>query len=150
VHHQRQYKKKLDRGEPIPKITAERVRKLDTLGFMWEESAVHVVIGRNDREARRRLRGADQAKEVQAPAWRLRRVTVLGPKPAASRTRRWVENLSPMSTQAEARLPRPPPKDHGRALEALGCSSNAALLIHCGNEAVWEQWEAAPFVHLIH
>ena len=35
VKNQRAYKKRLDTGHPSPQITAERVAKLDALGFEW-------------------------------------------------------------------------------------------------------------------
>jgi hypothetical protein len=38
VHNQRQYKKKLDRGEPSEGMTAGRAAKLEVLGFAWEIS----------------------------------------------------------------------------------------------------------------
>jgi cobalamin biosynthesis protein CobT len=41
VNRQRQYKKKLGRGEPSNGMTAARVAKLDTLGFAWELSAAN-------------------------------------------------------------------------------------------------------------
>jgi hypothetical protein len=41
VAKQRAYKRKLDRGEPSDGLTAERVAKLDALGFIWgSEDAV--------------------------------------------------------------------------------------------------------------
>jgi hypothetical protein len=36
VGTQRQWKKKLDRGEPSKGMTVARVAKLDALGFAWE------------------------------------------------------------------------------------------------------------------
>jgi hypothetical protein len=39
VNTQRMCKKKLDRGDPRPKITAVRVAKLDALGFAWVMAA---------------------------------------------------------------------------------------------------------------
>jgi hypothetical protein len=42
VNRQRKGKKKLDRGEPSPGITAARVAKLDALGFAWELSAAAI------------------------------------------------------------------------------------------------------------
>jgi hypothetical protein len=38
VCNQRAFKRKLDRGDPIPRITAARVAKLEALGFAWELS----------------------------------------------------------------------------------------------------------------
>jgi hypothetical protein len=38
AYHQRALKKRLDRGEPSPGITAARAAKLDTLGLAWELS----------------------------------------------------------------------------------------------------------------
>jgi hypothetical protein len=35
VNKQRHPRKKLDRGDPRPKITAGRVAKLDALSFVW-------------------------------------------------------------------------------------------------------------------
>ena len=35
VNTQRRNKKRLDAGHPHPRITAERVAKLDELGFEW-------------------------------------------------------------------------------------------------------------------
>jgi hypothetical protein len=46
VNDQRNYKKKLDRGEPSCGMTAERAAKLEALGFVWE-----VSIGRGSDEA---------------------------------------------------------------------------------------------------
>jgi hypothetical protein len=42
VNNQRALKKKLDRGDPRPKMTAGRVAKLDALGFAWELSAAEL------------------------------------------------------------------------------------------------------------
>jgi hypothetical protein len=42
IHNQRECKKKLDRGDPRPKITAARVAKLEALGFLWEISAAEI------------------------------------------------------------------------------------------------------------
>jgi hypothetical protein len=39
VKNQRYRKKKLDRGEPNPKMTAARAAKLEALGFAWEGSS---------------------------------------------------------------------------------------------------------------
>jgi hypothetical protein len=41
VISQRQYKKKLDRGEPSEGMTVARVAKLEALGFVWEGSKSH-------------------------------------------------------------------------------------------------------------
>jgi hypothetical protein len=43
VAHQRQGKKKLDRGEPSKGMTVARVTKLDALGFAWELSAAAII-----------------------------------------------------------------------------------------------------------
>jgi hypothetical protein len=37
VNTQRMYKKKLDRGEPTQGMTAERMAKLEALGFVWDQ-----------------------------------------------------------------------------------------------------------------
>ena len=42
VSSQRKGKKKLDCGDPRPRITAERVAKLEALGFTWKVSAAVV------------------------------------------------------------------------------------------------------------
>jgi hypothetical protein len=39
VDTQRQYKKKLDRGEPSHGMTAERAARLAALGFVWQPRA---------------------------------------------------------------------------------------------------------------
>ena len=41
VNQQRSLKEKLDRGEPSKGLTAERVAKLEVLGFVWEASTSH-------------------------------------------------------------------------------------------------------------
>jgi hypothetical protein len=43
VARQRQYKRKLDRGEPSHGMSAARAAKLDTLGFKWASSAEAMV-----------------------------------------------------------------------------------------------------------
>ena len=42
VKSQREYKKKLDRGEPSSGMTAAWAARLDALGFVWEQSAVAI------------------------------------------------------------------------------------------------------------
>jgi hypothetical protein len=39
VSNQRKCKRKLDRGDPSPRITAERAAKLEALGFAWQTLA---------------------------------------------------------------------------------------------------------------
>jgi hypothetical protein len=48
VHRQRTHKKKLDRSDPSPGMTAARVVKLEALGFVWEtlDSAWEVQLAR--------------------------------------------------------------------------------------------------------
>jgi hypothetical protein len=41
VNHQRQRKRKLDRGEPSLGMTAERAARLTALGFAWEGTRAH-------------------------------------------------------------------------------------------------------------
>jgi hypothetical protein len=42
VNNQRDYKRKLDRGEPSRGITVERAARLEALGFAWERSKGHL------------------------------------------------------------------------------------------------------------
>jgi hypothetical protein len=51
VKEQRMYKKKLDRGDLRPQITAARVAKLEALGFAWALSAA--VVSKRNSEGRR-------------------------------------------------------------------------------------------------
>jgi hypothetical protein len=56
---QRQYKRKLDRGEPSKGMTAERVARLEALGFAWAPPA-------RPRKAARRAGGLSGAEEAAA------------------------------------------------------------------------------------
>ena len=81
VADQRQCKKMLDRGDRRQKITAERVAKLEALGFAWEQSAA-MISSKHRSEGHRDNAGWDRRR-----SWSSSRRTCAGTATATCRRR---------------------------------------------------------------
>ena len=115
VASQRKYKKRLDTGDPRPKTTAERVAKLDALGFEW--SPPPVGGGRKVDEA------GWEAMRAKLAAFKAERghCRVLAKHPADPQLGTWVEYQRMYKKMLDAGYPRPCiTAERVAKLEALG------------------------------